>query len=118
MHHATHTSLWQPVCISSHSPLAFAKKVVPAVVHERNSPIDGAASNPDRIALRDGYRQKVFLMTKFDGRTKDATARQIDDSLQRLQTDRIDLIQYHENIRLEDPDRFFAIGHGLARRRA
>jgi diketogulonate reductase-like aldo/keto reductase len=54
------------------------------------------------VALRDGYRQKVFLMTKFDGRTKDATARQIDESLARLQTDHIDLIQYHENIRLED----------------
>jgi aryl-alcohol dehydrogenase-like predicted oxidoreductase len=60
------------------------------------------------VALRDGYRQKVFLMTKFDGRTKDATARQINESLQRLQTDHVDLIQYHENIRMEDPDRFFA----------
>jgi len=59
-------------------------------------------------ALRDGYRQKVFLMTKFDGRTKAATARQIDESLKRLQTDHIDLMQFHENIRLEDPDRFFA----------
>jgi len=59
-------------------------------------------------ALRDGYRQKVFLMTKFDGRTKPSTARQIDESLQRLQTDRVDLMQYHENIRMEDPDRFFA----------
>jgi aryl-alcohol dehydrogenase-like predicted oxidoreductase len=59
-------------------------------------------------ALRDGYREKVFLMTKFDGRTKESTARQIDESLKRLQTDRIDLMQYHENIRLEDPDRFFA----------
>jgi predicted aldo/keto reductase-like oxidoreductase len=59
-------------------------------------------------ALRDGYRQKVFLMTKFDGRTKEATAKQIDESLKRLQTDHIDLMQYHENIRLEDPDRFFA----------
>jgi predicted aldo/keto reductase-like oxidoreductase len=59
-------------------------------------------------ALRDGYRQKVFLMTKFDGRTKAATARQIDESLQRLQTDVVDLMQYHENIRMEDPDRFFA----------
>ena len=59
-------------------------------------------------ALRDGYRQKVFLMTKFDGRTKPSTARQIDESLQRLQTDHVDLMQYHENIRMEDPDRFFA----------
>jgi len=61
-------------------------------------------------ALRDGYRAKVFLMTKFDGRTKAATARQIDESLQRLQTDHVDLMQYHENIRLEDPDRFFNDG--------
>ena len=61
-------------------------------------------------ALRDGYREKVFLMTKFDGRTKDLAAKQIDESLQRLQTDHIDLMQYHENIRLEDPDRFFAAG--------
>ena len=59
-------------------------------------------------ALRDGYRQKVFLMTKFDGRTKDSTAQQIHESLERLGTDHIDLMQYHENIRLEDPDRFFA----------
>lgn len=59
-------------------------------------------------ALRDGYRQKAFLMTKFDGRTKEAAARQIDESLRRLQTDHVDLMQFHENIRLEDPDRFFA----------
>ena len=64
-------------------------------------------------ALRDGYRQKVFLMTKFDGRTRQATTQQIDESLSRLETDHIDLIQYHENIRAEDPDRFFAEGGAL-----
>ncbi len=61
-------------------------------------------------ALRDGDRQKVFLMTKIDGRTRQEAARQMDESLQRLQTDHIDLLQYHEVIRPEDPDRIFAKG--------
>jgi predicted aldo/keto reductase-like oxidoreductase len=61
-------------------------------------------------ALRDGYRQRVFLMTKIDGRTRDAAAKQIDESLRRLQTDHVDLLQHHEVIRLEDPDRIFAEG--------
>jgi len=64
-------------------------------------------------ALRDGYREKVFLMTKFDGRTKESAARRIDESLRRLQSDHIDPMQFHENIRLEDPDRFFAAGGPL-----
>src|SRR5207302_8218290 len=61
-------------------------------------------------ALRDGYREKVFLMTKIDGRSRETAARQIDESLKRLQTDRIDLMQFHEIIRLEDPDRIIASG--------
>ncbi len=64
-------------------------------------------------ALRDGYRQKVFLMTKVDGRTKEAATKQLDDSLKRFQTDHIDLLQFHEVIRMEDPDRFFAPGGAL-----
>lgn len=61
-------------------------------------------------ALRDGYRDKVFLMTKLDGRTAQSATEQMDESLRRLQTDHIDLLQIHEVIRLEDPDRVFAKG--------
>ncbi len=64
-------------------------------------------------ALRDGYREKVFLMTKIDGRTKAAVAQQLEDSLRRLQTDHLDLLQFHEVIRMEDPDRIFAPGGGM-----
>src|SRR5580704_3306905 len=64
-------------------------------------------------ALRDGYRQKVFLMTKIDGRDKNTAARQIEQSLGRLQTDTIDLLQFHEVIRLDDPDVIFAPGGAI-----
>jgi predicted aldo/keto reductase-like oxidoreductase len=58
-------------------------------------------------ALQDGYRQKVFLMTKIDGQVKDVAAKQIDECLRRLQVDTIDLMQFHEIIRMGDPDRIF-----------
>jgi predicted aldo/keto reductase-like oxidoreductase len=64
-------------------------------------------------ALRDGYRQKAFLMTKIDGRDAKTAAAQIDQSLQRLQTDHIDLLQFHEVIRMNDPERIFASGGGM-----
>ena len=64
-------------------------------------------------ALRDGYRQKVFLMTKIDGRDAKTAAQQINQSLQRLETDHIDLLQFHEVIRMNDPERIFAQGGGM-----
>jgi len=68
---------------------------------------DGASEKRMGKALRDGYRAKVFLMTKIDGRTKKEAAKQIDESLQRLETDCIDLVQHHEVLRYEDPHRIF-----------
>jgi predicted aldo/keto reductase-like oxidoreductase len=64
-------------------------------------------------ALRGGYRRKAFLMTKLDGRTREAAAGQLEQSLRRLQTDAIDLVQIHEVIRLEDADRCFAPGGAI-----
>jgi predicted aldo/keto reductase-like oxidoreductase len=74
---------------------------------------DGGSEVRMGKALRDGYRDKVFLMTKIDGRTKELAAKQIDQCLQRLQTDRIDLMQFHEIIRMGDPDRIFAPGAAI-----
>ncbi len=64
-------------------------------------------------ALQRGYRNRVFLMTKVDGRTKKAAAKQLDESLQRLRTDYIDLLQLHEVIRLDDPEQVFAPGGAM-----
>jgi predicted aldo/keto reductase-like oxidoreductase len=64
-------------------------------------------------ALRDGYRQRVVLMTKLDGQTKQAATDQLHQSLRRLNTDTIDLVQMHEIIRPEDPERIFAPGGAI-----
>jgi aryl-alcohol dehydrogenase-like predicted oxidoreductase len=68
---------------------------------------EGASEIRMGTALRDGYRDKVFLMTKIDGRSRREAARQLDESLRRLQTDHIDLAQHHEVIRFDDPHRVF-----------
>ena len=68
---------------------------------------DGASEVRMGKALRDGYRDKAFLMTKIDGRSKKEAARQRDESLKRLQVDMIDLVQHHEILRYEDPHRVF-----------
>ncbi len=74
---------------------------------------DGQSETRMGKALRDGYRRKVFLMTKVDGRDRKTAQSQIDESLKRLQTDVIDLLQFHEVIRMSDPDRIFAPGGAI-----
>lgn len=68
---------------------------------------DGASEKRMGKALRDGYRNKVTLMTKIDGRSRQEAGKQLDESLKRLQTDHIDLVQHHEVIRFDDPHRIF-----------
>ncbi len=68
---------------------------------------EGASEIRMGKALRDGYRQKAFLMTKIDGRTKEDASKQLEESLRRLQTDHIDLVQHHEILRYDDPHRIF-----------
>src|SRR5882724_8522700 len=58
-------------------------------------------------ALADGYRDKAFVMTKIDGRSKQEATKQLEDSLRRLKLDCIDLVQHHEILRFEDPYRIF-----------
>jgi predicted aldo/keto reductase-like oxidoreductase len=64
-------------------------------------------------ALQGGYRQKAFLMTKIDSHTKEGAAKQIDESLRRLQTDHLDLLQFHEVIRPTDPEAIFGANGGM-----
>jgi aryl-alcohol dehydrogenase-like predicted oxidoreductase len=68
---------------------------------------EGTSEERVSKALRDGYRDKAFVMTKIDGRTKKEAAKQLDESLKRLGVDHIDLVQHHEVIRYEDAHRIF-----------
>ncbi|HEV7589287.1 MAG TPA: aldo/keto reductase [Longimicrobium sp.] len=68
---------------------------------------DGASEERMGKGLADGRRDRVFLMTKIDGRSRTEAARQLDQSLKRLRTDHVDLVQHHEVIRFDDPHRIF-----------
>ncbi|HLI30742.1 MAG TPA: aldo/keto reductase [Terriglobia bacterium] len=61
-------------------------------------------------ALRDGYRQKVFLMTKINGRTAGSATSQLEQSLKRLEVDHLDLLQFHQLTDMSEPSRIFGPG--------
>jgi predicted aldo/keto reductase-like oxidoreductase len=68
---------------------------------------DGDSEKRMGKALADGRRQQVFLMTKIDGRSYASATKQLEESLKRLKTDTIDLVQHHEMLRFDDADRIF-----------
>ncbi|WP_437569255.1 aldo/keto reductase [Sorangium sp. So ce542] len=74
---------------------------------------DGKSEERMGKALQDGYRQKVFLMTKLDGRDRASAEAQLEQSLRRLRTDVIDLVQMHEIIRMSDPEKIFGPGGAM-----
>ncbi len=53
------------------------------------------------LVLKD-RRDEVFLATKIGDRTRDGALRQVEESLARLQTDHLDLLQIHNVQSLED----------------
>jgi len=53
------------------------------------------------------WRDRVFLMTKVCARDYAGVTRQIDESLKRLRTDRVDLLQFHAIQYADDPERIF-----------
>ena len=101
-------------------PEAEAIRIIRAAIHRGINFLDnswdyndGASEVRMGKALQDGYRERIFLMTKIDGQTRKAAADQIRECLRRLQVDVIDLLQFHEIIRMEDPGRIFAPGGAL-----
>src|SRR6267143_1850478 len=98
-----------------HVDAALSLRIVPSSIDRGRSLLancwdstEGRSETRMGKALRDGYREKAFVMTKIDGRTKQEATKQLDESLERLQVDYIDLVQHHEIIRFEDPHRIFA----------
>src|SRR5260370_24082797 len=74
---------------------------------------DGESERRMGKALSGRYRKKAFVMTKLDGRTAQSTRDQLGQSLQRLRVETIDLVQIHEVIRPDDPERVFAPGGSI-----
>jgi uncharacterized protein len=74
---------------------------------------DGLSENRAGKALKDGYRNKAFVMTKLDSHSKEGATNQLNESLKRLGTDHVDLIQLHEVIRPDDPEKIFAKGGSI-----
>jgi uncharacterized protein len=70
----------------------------------------GSEERMGKALSMSGYRDKVLLMTKNCERDYAGSMRNLEDSLRRLRTDRIDLWQFHEFVYDNDPDWVFEKG--------
>lgn len=66
-----------------------------------------------KALAQNGYRKKVFLMTKVCARDYEGGIAQINESLRRLQTDHVDLLQVHSIQYPGDPQRVFDLENGV-----
>ncbi|MGM0400147.1 MAG: aldo/keto reductase [Chloroflexota bacterium] len=71
---------------------------------------DGDSERIMGRALQGGYRDEIFLMTKNHGRDADTFREQLEESLRRLGTDYIDLLQFHAINEEGEPERIFSEG--------
>jgi aryl-alcohol dehydrogenase-like predicted oxidoreductase len=59
------------------------------------------------------YRKNCFLACKTEGRTKDDSRKQLEESLRQLKTDHVDLYQFHALTKMTDLDKVLAPGGAM-----
>lgn len=86
--------------------------VASGITYFDTAPSYGAGRSQENLGLLMGTRQRdgLFLASKTDDRTHDGAMRQIEQSLRRLRTDRMDLVQVHHVYNVDDVKAFGAKG--------
>lgn len=103
--------------IARHHDTALGVRIIRTAIDEGINFLDNAwcyhGGESERVmgeALAGGYRERAFLMTKNHGRDGATYTRQLEESLRRLRTDVIDLVQFHEVIDEGVPQRIATEG--------
>ncbi len=104
------------IVVMNATPEQAASRVAEAIDHGVNyfdvAPTYGNAEVMLGPALKP-YRKKVFLACKTTERKKEGARKELEQSLQRLQTDHFDLYQLHAVTTREDVETIFAKGGAL-----
>ena len=110
-------SCTNPKKLSEQESLRLIRRAVDEGIHFMDNCWDyhdgGAEEWMGKALSEGGRRDKVFLMTKVCGRTAKEAESNLEDSLRRLRTDRIDLWQFHELVYDNDPDWVFEDGGAI-----